>query len=363
MFEYDSKLIKLVVDDTPKAIFGLIVVSLIFIWVYIDYIPSEYLYLWSLAQIVFIFTRYMNSRMLLKFIEEDNPNKLKLHTVFFGLIILFAAIIWSTGTILGAIYAPTPYAFVSLIIIMGIVTATVLSLTPIFNVFLSYFFIMIFTQLGIMLYFGNHSNLAIVAFLLVYMPVIILLSKSVYNHHLSSIKIQDSLKAHNAELRELSITDSLTKVYNRRHFFEAAQTLISISKRENSDVSFLMIDIDHFKDVNDTYGHQVGDYILVMVAQEIQAITRDSDIFARIGGEEFALVLHNTSKKGSKIIAEKIRKAIEMTDFKDNYISIDVTVSIGLSTLNETIRTLEELYQDADKKLYVAKQLGRNRIQ
>ena len=363
MYEYDAKLLKLIVDYTPKAIFGLVVGSFIFIWTYIEYVPLKYLLIWGLLQAVFMILRHINSKMLLKYIEEDNEIKLKFHTIFLSIIVVLSALIWISGTILGAVFAPTPYEFVAFALIMGIVSASLLSLTPVFNLFLAYFFIMILTQLGIMIYFGTHAHLSIVVFLLIYMPVILLLSKSISDNHYSAIDTQASLEAHNEELRELSITDSLTKVYNRRHFFEAAQTLVSISKREKNEISFLMIDIDNFKNVNDTYGHHIGDYILVRMSQEIKNMTRDSDIFARIGGEEFALLLHNTSIYGAKIIAEKIRSVVEKIDFNENYISVNVTISIGCASISESVTTLEELYQEADKKLYIAKELGRNRVQ
>ena len=363
MCEYDSKLVKLVANDTPKAIFGLIIVSIIFIWAYMDYIPLEYLLLWSLLQVLFTISRYVNGKILLKYLEEENSDKLKKHTLFLSIIVVISAVIWTGGTILGAIFAPSPYEFVGFAMIMGIIAAAILSLTPLFNVFLAYFFIMILTQVAVMIYFGTHAHLAITAFLLIYMPVIVLLSKSIYNNHLVSISDNNILESHVTELRELSITDSLTKVYNRRHFFEAAQMLVSIAKREESEVSFLMIDIDYFKNINDTYGHQVGDYVLIKLSQEIKSMVRNSDIFARIGGEEFAVLLHNTSLEGSKIIAEKIRLRVEELDFEDNYIPFDLTISVGCSSLSESMTTLEELYQDADKKLYIAKELGRNRVQ
>ncbi len=363
MCEYNSKLIKLIIDDTPKASFGLLVVSSIFIWTYMNYIPFEYLAIWTVAQIIFIVSRYINARMLSKYVEEYNRIKLTFHTTVFSVIVIVSAVIWSAGTVLGALFAPTPYEFVSFAMIMGIIAAAILSLTPTFNIFLAYFFVMILTQFGVMIYFGTHAHLAIAIFLLIYMPVTILLSKSVYDNHLHTIESHASLEAYNDELRELSITDALTKVYNRRHFFETAETLVSIAKRENSEISFLMIDIDYFKNINDTYGHQVGDYVLVRLAQEIQSITRESDIFARIGGEEFALLLHATSLDGAKIIAEKIRVSIEELDFEDNYMPLDLTISIGCSSLNKSVTSLEELYQDADKKLYIAKEFGRNRVQ
>ena len=363
MCKYDSKLIKLIVDNTPKTIFGLIIVSLIFIWTYIEYIPSEYLLVWSFLQIIFIIVRLANAKILEKYIIKDNKAKLHFHTVVFSVIVVLSSMIWSAGTLLGAMFAPTPYEFVSLAMIMGIVAAAILSLTPTFNVFLAYFFIMMLTQFGVMIYFGTHVHISIAVFLLIYMPMILLLSKSVYNNYLHTIESHTTLESYNTELRELSVTDSLTKAYNRRHFFESGETLVSVANREKSKISLLMIDVDFFKNVNDTYGHQVGDYVLVCLSQEIKSITRESDIFARMGGEEFAVILPNTSLNGSKVIAEKIRNAVETLTFEDNYISAGITVSIGCATINEKVATLEELYQEADKRLYVAKELGRNRVQ
>jgi len=222
---------------------------------------------------------------------------------------------------------------------------------------------MILSQLSIMLYFSTHAHIAIAIFLLIYMLVIILHAKSIYNNYLKDIEIHETLESNVSELRELSITDSLTKVYNRRYFFESTKILLSISKRENNNLSFLMIDIDYFKNVNDTYGHQIGDYVLIQLSKKIKSMIRDSDIFARLGGEEFGLVLNNTSLDNAKISAEKIRIAIEKMNFKNNDEIIDITVSIGCSTINDVITTVEDLYKEADKKLYLAKELGRNRVE
>jgi len=363
MCEYDSKLVKLIIADTPKAVIGLIVVSSIFVWIYVDYIPMGYLLSWVLLQTIFISLRYFNGKMLAKYNESGDEKAIKFHMLFFAIIVTYSSLLWALGTLLGAYFAPTPYEFVSFAMIMGIITAAVLSLTPIFNVFLSYFLIMILSQLGIMLYFGTHTHIGIVLFLLIYIPVIVLLAKSIYKNHLTTIEAHEILESHIKELRELSITDGLTKAYNRRHFFETAQTLVSIAKREKSKISFLMIDIDYFKKINDTYGHQVGDYVLIRLVQEMKSMIRDGDLLARIGGEEFAILLHNTSLEGAKVIAEKIRFKTQELDFKDNYIPIDLTISIGCSSLSESITALDELYKDADKKLYIAKELGRNRVQ
>ena len=152
MCEYDSKLLQLAVDDTPKATIGLIIVSTIFIWAYLDYIPFEYLLIWSLMQSVFIVSRYVNARMLSKYIQEKNKKKLREQTKFFALIIFFSSLIWSVGTLLGVMFAPTPYEFVSFIMITGLITAAVISLTYLFNVFFVYFIVMLLTNL-----YASHS--------------------------------------------------------------------------------------------------------------------------------------------------------------------------------------------------------------
>ena len=122
----------------------------------------------------------------------------------------------------------------------------------------------------------------------------------------------------------------------------------------------LMLDIDYFKRINDTYGHQVGDVVLVTLAKKIQNMTRDCDIFARIGGEEFALLLYNTSIEDAKVVGQEICHTIASHDFIEKEQYIDVTISIGVATLNHDINSLDTLQYQADQKLYEAKESGRN---
>ncbi|RTE66216.1 GGDEF domain-containing protein [Amphritea opalescens] len=123
-----------------------------------------------------------------------------------------------------------------------------------------------------------------------------------------------------------------------------------------------MIDIDHFKEINDNYGHQSGDYVLKKLSEKITNRIRKSDIFARIGGEEFTILLNNTPMDSAKVIAEKLRKLIEGTVFVLNNTPIKITISIGIAELNEENRSIEDLYKKADKQLYAAKHGGRNRV-
>jgi len=160
----------------------------------------------------------------------------------------------------------------------------------------------------------------------------------------------------NDSLLSLSNTDMLTKSYNRRYFYDHVKQYLSLKKHPKSKVSLLMLDLDHFKKINDTYGHDIGDKVLISFANICKTIARKNDIFARFGGEEFVLFLPNTDKLTAYRLAQQINTATS------NYIiiaapNLTVTVSIGIST--ETY-DLETLLKQADKALYQAKDSGRN---
>jgi diguanylate cyclase (GGDEF)-like protein len=362
MYSYHPKLIEHMVIQTPKAVLGLILVSLIYSWTYWHYIPSNILFFWILSQTLFIAFRFKNALILKQSIQQNNIQKTKHHIIYFSISIIISAFIWTSATILGVIFAPSPYEFSSLIMIVGIITAGVLSLASIFYIYVLYFFLMILPQIAIMFFYATPTHISIATYLLISIPIIMLLSKTVFTNHLHTISINESLGDSVNELYKLSITDSLTATYNRHYFFQEAHNFILAAQRENKPISLLMIDIDHFKDINDTYGHQAGDIILSELSREIKNLIRKSDIFARVGGEEFILLLNNTSLDGAKIIAEKIRMAIETKHFIYEDTSIAVTISIGSSSLNRDNDTLDSLYQRADIQLYNAKELGRNKV-
>jgi diguanylate cyclase (GGDEF)-like protein len=139
-----------------------------------------------------------------------------------------------------------------------------------------------------------------------------------------------------------------------------AKTILLMATRERNNVSMLMLDIDHLKKVNDSYGHQAGDSVLVNLAKRIKSFTREGDLFARVGGEEFAILLNNTSLVQAEVLAERIRSTVESMELPYNKWSIKVTISIGLSELNQDHTEIEHLYLKSDKNLYEAKIAGRN---
>jgi diguanylate cyclase (GGDEF)-like protein len=164
-------------------------------------------------------------------------------------------------------------------------------------------------------------------------------------------------------LYESAVLDGLTQVYNRKFFDERLQTEFSFAERHKTPLSLLLMDIDHFKSLNDTYGHPAGDQALRMVAQTIQAALRKEDIVARYGGEEFAVIARGILPTQAAILAERIRMKIEDLRIAIENNTLQVTVSIGAVTLyTQTFHSPEELLQEADERLYHAKRSGRNQV-
>lgn len=161
-----------------------------------------------------------------------------------------------------------------------------------------------------------------------------------------------------SQTRYLSLTDALTGLYNRRHFNAELEREFMRSKRYGGNLCIAIIDIDFFKKINDTYGHLCGDYVLKEVAYLILENFRKTDMVFRYGGEEFVVLMTETSLENSLIPLERLRKTIENNNFIFKGKKITVTVSIGVET-NKT-ETTDEFLNNADKALYQAKQNGRN---
>ncbi|MBU0665156.1 MAG: GGDEF domain-containing response regulator [Proteobacteria bacterium] len=164
-------------------------------------------------------------------------------------------------------------------------------------------------------------------------------------------------------LEELARIDELTGLHNRRFFIEQLNMEVNRSKRSGQHLSILMLDLDHFKLINDTHGHQTGDRVLARTGEVIRRHIRETDIVGRIGGEEFAFGLNNSGLPGAYIFAERIRKALAaecfITSDKNMFM---VTCSIGIYSVNKDIPDAIAALNSADKALYKAKDLGRNRV-
>lgn len=160
------------------------------------------------------------------------------------------------------------------------------------------------------------------------------------------------------QIQEMAITDMLTGLYNRRFLMERFTEEIGRAGRLQKKLGCLLLDIDHFKMINDTHGHQVGDEVLKEVAQRIKSMTRNYDILARYGGEEFMIVLPDTDLQNAVTMAERIAQNIRKTPIND----IAVTISAGISTYDSTDKNIDDMIKKADKQLYAAKAAGRDRV-
>lgn len=165
-----------------------------------------------------------------------------------------------------------------------------------------------------------------------------------------------------AEVQRLSITDILTGLYNRRGYFELGEKEIARSRRYGEPLSAIMFDLDHFKKFNDTYGHATGDIVLKGVAERCTAQLRNIDIFGRYGGEEFSVLLPGTNLAGAGVVAERMRDTVNSSVLESDQGALTVSISLGVAELKPNTVGMEALLNDADKALYRAKELGRNRV-
>ena len=164
------------------------------------------------------------------------------------------------------------------------------------------------------------------------------------------------------ELQRLATTDVLTQSSNRRHFFDCAELAFHSARAEGTPLTFLLLDIDDFKQINDTYGHQQGDRVLQSIADSGKAVLRRGDVFGRIGGEEFAAIFPGCSAQTAEQIAERLQREIQRLGFGHADRSFGVTVSQGLTELRPDDEILGSLYARADAAMYQAKRQGKNQI-
>jgi diguanylate cyclase (GGDEF)-like protein len=175
---------------------------------------------------------------------------------------------------------------------------------------------------------------------------------------------QDDLdESFHENLMSSALRDGLTRLFNKRYFTERLDSELKFAQRHTAALSLLMLDLDHFKKINDTMGHLAGDKVLATVAHVLLKAVRNEDVVARFGGEEFAIILRATELESAEATAERLRKLVEGTPITLDGKHMKATVSVGLASYPSTpAKTLEELIDAADKALYRAKHGGRNRV-
>lgn len=191
------------------------------------------------------------------------------------------------------------------------------------------------------------------------------------NYHILAARMRSALRLReaqqqltqlNSELKRLASIDPLTGVYNRRSYYQQADAEFNKSLRHQRPLSVIMLDVDHFKNINDRYGHAMGDVALTQLARICVELIRSSDFVGRLGGEEFAICCPETDLEGAVQLAERLRATIGDTPVKNEDIEVSLTVSIGVSQLVGADASIDHLQNRADQLLYEAKQKGRNRV-
>jgi len=184
------------------------------------------------------------------------------------------------------------------------------------------------------------------------------------NTHITILRLRQNLEEQNARLEKLANTDYLTNLYNRRRFFHAAEEEFTKAINGGTPFSITLIDLDYFKQINDTFGHLVGDQVLIHVAKLIRTHCRVSDVAARYGGEEFIILHPSINSRIAFQVAERVRKVVEAAPYEYENNEIGVTLSAGVvdTLVDQNISRIDDVLGLADKALYRAKDAGRNQV-
>lgn len=180
---------------------------------------------------------------------------------------------------------------------------------------------------------------------------------------LEKARLKREMKDAQRKIAEMAIRDELTGLYNRRYFIGSLERELSRAKRYGTDLVLCMADLDHFKRINDTYGHPAGDMVLTEIGRMLKQCIRQSDLVCRYGGEEFAVILPNTDAEKARVVSERFRKRVGEHDFKHKSSHFGITVSIGIALYNNEVdKSPMEFVEMADRDLYQAKEAGRNMV-
>ncbi len=284
-------------------------------------------------------------------------------------LILVATITWFQLLSLSISPAVATYQYASVIFIVLANLAIQVRFLPALAIS---FLIALATLHGV--YRLSHGDTqSMVVFSLVYLPVVCfslfiswsatLDRRRTFLRSVLDDKTRQALYDANAKLQELAHYDPLTGVSNRRHFEQQGLLEVARARRHDAPLCLLMMDIDHFKRINDTHGHAVGDQVLQVLAESVQAELRENDLLARLGGEEFAVLLPNTTMIDARAVADRVRVVLANAKVTaESGAVITFTASMGLAKLDEASGDLKSLLEVADKCLYRAKENGRNRV-
>lgn len=317
-----------------------------------------------ISHVVFLVLVIIFGSISYKLKKNNNPNFLMI-VVQYGMVItilLLSAVIPSIDQLVTNSITPFLIACVAIGVIFLI--KPLHSVLIFFLAYMVYYFAMGIMQPELSVLLSNRVNGFTSIVLGLFLSFILWRSNVINLHQKEHIKRQQKeLEDKNKELQRFANFDFLTGLTNRRYFEEKISVEISRIKRYSEKACLLILDIDNFKSINDKYGHPVGDVILEGVACLLKSQLRETDIIARIGGEEFTILLLNADEEIGKTVAEKIRKRIEKENFIVDGQEINITVSVGITVLDSRIESYVEGYKYADRALYRAKVKGKNRVE
>jgi len=219
--------------------------------------------------------------------------------------------------------------------------------------------VMLLPVIGYSLIIGSYISVGIASIAFVYFIAAIRASHFISATMQQNLMMTHQLAISNKEITRLAHIDDLTGLYNRRAFYEFANVLTNSSQRSNDDISIIHMDVDNFKTINDSYGHAAGDAALQRIGQILQKRLRKSDVFARIGGEEFCMLLSATPLENATQLAEELRQEIAQTSFTYEKENFKITASFGVSS---DVYDIDTLVGQADELMYQSKNSGRNRV-
>ncbi|WP_316368287.1 GGDEF domain-containing protein [Candidatus Thiodiazotropha sp. CDECU1] len=364
--------------------FNIINASLL-LGVYWFQLPLTQLVIWFIVLTLISVARISHISLSLEKEWKISKNRQKLHVFRIGALVTGAT--WGAGFIFLSPGLNDTYTLLFLFTLAGMCSGALSSMASDRLTYLFYILPMLIPAMLITVLQGNLLSLVMTVMLILFTIMLAVSHKLAVKTFAEGLEyrfehedlVKELLSANNAltatnaelerakeDLRELSLYDELTRVPNRRYFMQVLERETHRAKREQIPLSAIMIDVDEFKNYNDTYGHSKGDQCLRTIAEYLQnALQRSSDFFARYGGEEFVALLPNTTQENALIVAERMRMSIFNAELEHSgYAKGKVTVSAGIAccSAGHGWKSCQSLIDSADRSLYQAKQAGRNQV-
>ena len=350
--------LRLLYNQPLPAVMFVVLAAILYANILWEQADKHLLYIWlsviafsSILRIV-LFVTYSNKKPI-------GNDVLKWEKPYF-ITLMISSVAWGFGPTLLSYDLSFLYQTITCFMLVGIAGSALSTYSAIRYVAVSALLVILLPTILFFLFSGENIKILVAAATLLFMMAGIRSSRINSNALHYSFMLTHALSRAKEEAEKLASIDMLTGINNRRAFTELAKAQVEYCKRHEHPVSAIIIDADHFKDINDTYGHASGDAALQHLSEIIQNLTRASDIIGRIGGEEFAVLLTSTNVKDATVVAEKLKNWIadNPVHIAEEYFSM--TVSVGVAS--DDNYDLEPLLSNADKAMYKAKEAGRNQV-